>query len=422
MSATALNIRTWPAPPEPEGPESALRQPDPPVERLIAEEPAANANRRGPLRPERLVPSRARLAGQPLATAFRIIDLALILACTLSVLEWTSPLSLPETPIARLAPLALAAVALAWGLGAVKAYGFKARETFVQHAIRVATALALTAIVIAAIGILPIGLSDDWVPGGPWLGMTGLALAGSHTLAWLFIHRLRKAGRLSANIVIVGTGRNAERLIDGALESGEVSILGIFDDRAARGPRQIRGVPVLGDTEALMGHKILPFVDKVVIAVPSVAQGRVRQLVDKLGMLPNPVTLVIDTEDQVIGKAFARVSDTSLAYVSGKPNDNARAIIKRAQDLVVASIGLVFALPIMGLTALAVRLDSPGPVFFTQRRHGFNNEEIVVWKFRSMRADAADASASRQVERDDDRITRVGRFIRKTSLDELPQI
>ncbi len=76
----------------------------------------------------------------------------------------------------------------------------------------------------------------------------------------------------------------------------------------------------------------------------------------------------------------------------------------------------------MALVALAVRLDSPGPVFFRQRRHGFNQEVIVVWKFRSMRHEAADATASRQVSADDDRITRVGRFIRATSLDELPQI
>jgi lipopolysaccharide/colanic/teichoic acid biosynthesis glycosyltransferase len=67
-------------------------------------------------------------------------------------------------------------------------------------------------------------------------------------------------------------------------------------------------------------------------------------------------------------------------------------------------------------------MDSPGPVFFRQRRHGFNNEEITVWKFRSMRVEMADAKAARQISADDDRVTKVGKFIRKTSLDELPQI
>jgi lipopolysaccharide/colanic/teichoic acid biosynthesis glycosyltransferase len=78
--------------------------------------------------------------------------------------------------------------------------------------------------------------------------------------------------------------------------------------------------------------------------------------------------------------------------------------------------------PVMALVALAVRLDSPGPVFFRQRRHGFIHEEITVWKFRTMGHDAADATAARQVTHDDERITRVGCLLRSTSLDELPQL
>ena len=78
--------------------------------------------------------------------------------------------------------------------------------------------------------------------------------------------------------------------------------------------------------------------------------------------------------------------------------------------------------PVMAVVALLVKLDSPGPIFFRQRRHGFNNEEILVWKFRTMRHEAADATASRQVTADDDRITRLGKFLRKTSIDELPQL
>jgi lipopolysaccharide/colanic/teichoic acid biosynthesis glycosyltransferase len=76
----------------------------------------------------------------------------------------------------------------------------------------------------------------------------------------------------------------------------------------------------------------------------------------------------------------------------------------------------------MLLVAIAIKLDSPGPVFFRQRRHGFNNEAILVWKFRSMRHEMADAKAARQISADDDRVTKVGKFIRRTSLDELPQL
>ena len=76
----------------------------------------------------------------------------------------------------------------------------------------------------------------------------------------------------------------------------------------------------------------------------------------------------------------------------------------------------------MLLVALAIKLDSTGPVLFKQRRYGFNNELIEVYKFRSMYVEQADATAQKLVTKDDPRVTRVGRFIRKTSLDELPQL
>ncbi|WP_219924776.1 sugar transferase, partial [Halomonas sp. ND22Bw] len=117
-----------------------------------------------------------------------------------------------------------------------------------------------------------------------------------------------------------------------------------------------------------------------------------------------------------------RLANAPLAALDGPADRDRRAFNKRMQDLLVGALALIAAAPVMALVALAVRLDSPGPVFFRQRRHGFNHENIVVWKFRSMRHAAADATASRQVCAEDDRVTRVGRFIRATSLDELPQI
>jgi exopolysaccharide biosynthesis polyprenyl glycosylphosphotransferase len=91
-------------------------------------------------------------------------------------------------------------------------------------------------------------------------------------------------------------------------------------------------------------------------------------------------------------------------------------------DKAIASLALIVLAPVMAAVALAVRLDSRGPVLFRQKRLGFDNEPIEVLKFRSMYADQADAGAARLVTRDDPRVTRVGRFIRRTSLDELPQL
>ena len=91
-------------------------------------------------------------------------------------------------------------------------------------------------------------------------------------------------------------------------------------------------------------------------------------------------------------------------------------------DKIIGSLVLICVAPIMLLIAIAIKLDSKGPVFFEQRRYGFNNKFVEIYKFRSMYAEATDANASKLVTKGDPRVTRVGRFIRKTSLDELPQL
>ena len=97
-------------------------------------------------------------------------------------------------------------------------------------------------------------------------------------------------------------------------------------------------------------------------------------------------------------------------------------VIKRYLDIVLAAIALVLALPVMAVTAIAVKLDSPGPVIFTQRRLGLNGQEFDFYKFRSMVVNAEHTGSGVYSDKNDDRVTRVGRFIRATSLDELPQL
>ncbi|MEO6338879.1 MAG: exopolysaccharide biosynthesis polyprenyl glycosylphosphotransferase, partial [Caulobacteraceae bacterium] len=176
-------------------------------------------------------------------------------------------------------------------------------------------------------------------------------------------------------------------------------------------------------TDALLNHMILPYVDRIVITVTASAQARVRALIERLRILPNAVTLFVDLEGHDgRGAALTQLGDAPLAQMSGVIADERRAALKRLQDVVLGVLALMSAGPIMLAIALLIRLEDGGPVFFRQRRHGFNNETIVVWKFRSMRVDAADATAAQQVMADDVRITRIGRFIRAMSLDELPQI
>ena len=111
-----------------------------------------------------------------------------------------------------------------------------------------------------------------------------------------------------------------------------------------------------------------------------------------------------------------------MLAVMDKPLSDWDRVLKNVEDRVLGALMLLLVSPVMALVAVAVRLESKGPIFFRQKRYGFNSELIEVLKFRSMYVEQQDATATKLVTRDDPRVTRVGRFIRRTSLDELPQL
>jgi Undecaprenyl-phosphate glucose phosphotransferase len=121
-------------------------------------------------------------------------------------------------------------------------------------------------------------------------------------------------------------------------------------------------------------------------------------------------------------RAYSYVGNIPLVDVFDKPLSDWGQVAKFLEDRIISLLALTLVSPIMLLIALAIKLDSKGPVFFKQKRYGFNNELIEVYKFRSMYTDRTDANANKLVSKNDSRVTRVGRFIRKTSLDELPQL
>jgi len=224
---------------------------------------------------------------------------------------------------------------------------------------------------------------------------------------------LTHAGYFALNVVIVGATENAKALVERNAKSGDLNVLGIFDDRASRTPVDIGGAPILGGLDALLAWPELPLVDRVIVTVTTAAPARVKALVERLKTMPNKVVLLLDVQGfDPASTSLAQVADSPVVYVSGRPEDARRAFWKRVQDVTIGALALAIFSPIMILVAIAIKLDSPGSVFFRQPRHGFNNETIGVWKFRSMRADQADFKAERQTAKDDPRVTRIGRFIR----------
>lgn len=384
---------------------------------------ADGASRRGPFRPEVWLNARQRHASRLAVHYFRAFDVLAIFGLTMICAWAVSPVSLMHAQISLVLPLAAAALAVLGLLRSLGLYGFAKGQSATTH-------LLMVSIVVAVAGVLILGLGY-WLWGtGPAMGVyiawifAALALLlGLHAFWGRLVRSWRASGALTPNVVVVGATRDAERLIRDALERRDLNVLGVFDDRLARSPEVVEGVPVLGDANALMTHRMMPYVDRIVLAIDPRAQARVRELMSRLSTLPTEVTLLVDMQgSEGRNAALDKLAQAPLAPLDGAADADRRAFNKRMQDLLIGGLALIVFAPVMAAVALAVRLDSPGPIAFRQRRHGFNQEEIVVWKFRSMRHEAADATASKQVTTGDDRVTRVGRIIRSTSLDELPQL
>ncbi len=384
--------------------------------------PATGAARRGPFRPEVWLNARQRNTARLAVHWFRSADVAVVMAITLVMALASTQGALLAAPLAAVLPMVAGCIVVLGLMRSLELYRFARGQ---QTPIHLATVAG-----IALLGGAATLALDLIVDGGAtatihilWTALVAVSLYLLHMRWSGLVARWRARGALIPNIVLVGATRHAEKLIRDALERRDINVLGVFDDRLARNPDSVAGVPVLGDAEALMTHRMTPYVDRIVLAIDPKAEKRVRELTSRLSALPNEVTLLIDPIDaSERSAALDRLARAPLAALSGPIDDDRRAFNKRLQDLTVGALALVLLAPVIALTALAIRLDSPGPIFFRQRRHGFNHEEIVVWKFRSMRHEAADATASRQVTSDDDRVTRVGRIIRSTSLDELPQL
>ncbi|WP_153769536.1 undecaprenyl-phosphate glucose phosphotransferase [Labrenzia sp. CE80] len=267
-------------------------------------------------------------------------------------------------------------------------------------------------------------LSQNWI--GAWfvLGMTGLVSA--RLVVYRIVRHWMESGRLERRAIIVGGGTAAADLIH-ELESqsdNDIRICGIFDDRANdRSPPVVAGYPKLGNISALVEFSRLARIDMLIVCIPLRAEQRVLQLLRRLWVLPVDIRLSAHTDKiRFRNRGASFIGTVPFVDVVEKPITDWDMVAKRVFDVVFASLALVALFPVMIAAAIAIKLDSKGPVFFRQKRYGFNNEIIDVLKFRSMYTEMADPDAKSVVTRNDSRVTRVGRFIRKSSIDELPQL
>jgi Undecaprenyl-phosphate glucose phosphotransferase len=206
------------------------------------------------------------------------------------------------------------------------------------------------------------------------------------------------------------------------LKSKRLHIAGVFDDRLTR--QQALVNRPCGTIKDLLEIGKTGRIDCVLIALPAAAEQRLGTLAHELKALATSVAICPQLfAFNVPHHGWAYVGDgLPVALLADRPLRGWGAVVKRLEDIVLASILLVVSLPVFAVIALAVWLDSPGPIIFRQRRHGWNNQSFDVLKFRTMRWMPSASSALVQTSREDDRIARVGRLLRRTSLDELPQL
>ncbi len=320
----------------------------------------------------------------------------------------------------RMVPLVLLVSAVAYRLtGQYVIHRFRRLR---EEALSVLKGTALMALLVIA-GTF--GLQSHYVSRATFAifaGLTAPLLLCARRLSWLGIRWLRSRGFNQTQAIIVGTGRVARKTARALRATGWLGIknIGFVEDQPSRWTGDLEILGAIADLPALVSKYQ---VSHVFICVPMSRYNEVRRVFDTLSQTLVEVRLIADIP------ALAGLSLTTT-YFEGMPMVGLREsphfglniVVKRGMDVVLSFLALVLASPLLLLLAALVKLTSPGPVFYRQERCGFNGQSFAMLKFRSMRVDAERQTGAVWAQKDDPRRTWFGSFLRKTSLDELPQL
>jgi len=296
-------------------------------------------------------------------------------------------------------------------------YRFAGLHRHQDHLVRVTGCWAAVVFLLIAIIYLS-KLADEfsriWVL--VWAVTGWLGLIAARVLAWRAMRWLRARGKLVTYIAVVGHGAAAERCAQ-RLEAdghGDVRVIGLFKPEVV--PRDLLGAHSCRDLGELVQMAADMWIDEIVFAPGN-------GLADLGSALGELSTLAVDVKVYLDFSALTPFGYSPCISVPiwERPLAGLPAVIKRSMDICLSAMMLIFTLPLMALIAVLIKLDSAGPVLFRQERFGFSKKPFTLYKFRSMRWEAGDDPSALQAQRYDPRVTRVGGFLRRTSLDELPQ-
>ena len=227
-----------------------------------------------------------------------------------------------------------------------------------------------------------------------------------------------------ATAVVVGVNETSLRIVSTLNDDplAGVKVKAIFDDRSRdRLPSGI-DLPVVGNLSAVAQYVKANYVGTIYVCLPMASQPRILRLLDEIRDTTASVYFVPDVFlFDLMQARMDSVGGIPVLAVCESPFHGTIGMMKRWSDIAIASLALIIASPIMLCVALAIKLTSSGPIIFKQRRYGLDGREIEVWKFRSMRVHQDEPSFVQQAQKHDARLTPIGAFLRRTSLDELPQ-
>ena len=259
-----------------------------------------------------------------------------------------------------------------------------------------------------------------------WALITPAFLVFAQKAEYLIIAMLRRIGFARRKIAIVGATSQAAHLMDSFRRDDtpdSFELIGVFDDRSIDTPSDDAATPVRGSIFELKQFCRSQPVDAIVVALPSSEPRRIADTVERLMEVPADIFLGPDLAHFDLAlEPNTHLGAIPVSSLTRLPMRDWAGIAKWIEDKTIVLVTTILLAPLLALVTVLIKLDSPGPILFKQRRFGFNNVAFDVYKFRTMKVDQCDQAGSIQTSRDDQRITRLGRILRRTSIDELPQL
>jgi len=254
-----------------------------------------------------------------------------------------------------------------------------------------------------------------------FIGLTMMLIIVFRRFSWIGVHWLRRQGYNQTQTLIVGTGRVARKTARSLRQTTWLGFknVGYIEDNPTHWCSDLDILGGVGDLPRLVEKYQ---VSHVFICLPMGRYDEARRVFDVLSQTLVDVRLVADVP-ALAGVTFTTTHFDGMPMIGLResPHYGLNIVVKRAMDIVLSLLALILLSPLMALIALLIKLTSPGPVFYSQERCGLNGQSFKMLKFRSMRADAEKQTGAVWAVKDDPRKTKLGEFLRKTSLDELPQ-